>query len=88
MARKFVSADPTANTAIGNVTKQNKIRAPREKAKRKIAAEYPEIFAGLNPAQAATITLAACRISGARDAWDITADHLEQAKSEYIRSGQ
>lgn len=84
--RRYSPADPTANTAIGNVTRQNKGRAPREKTRRKIVDEFPDIFRDLNEAQKVTITLAAARLSGARDAWAIDVEHLEQAKTDYFRS--
>lgn len=88
MARRYVSSDPTANKAIGNITREGKVRAPREKSRRRIVHEFPEIFNGLSEAQKVTITLSAAKIAGAGDAWGITAEHLELAKVEYFRSGR
>lgn len=82
--RRYSTADPTANKAIGNVDRQGKLRAPAQKVPRDIAGEFPEVFAGLNKAQAITIALAAGRFAGVRNAWDITAEHLERAKADYF----
>lgn len=84
--RRYSPADPTAAKAIGNVDRQGKVRASREKARRRIVEEFPEVFAGLNPAQKVTITLTAAKFPGITDAWDITAEHLEQAKADYFRT--
>lgn len=85
MSRRFRASDPTANTAIANVTKQNKVRAPRQRTRRRIVEEFKDIFAGLTEAEKVTITLAAANLAGTRDAWAITAEHLEAAKVEYLR---
>lgn len=86
MSRKRLNiADPTANAAIGNITREGKLRAPQQqKARRKIVDEFPDIFRGLNEAQKVTITLAAAKLAG-HDAWAINAEHLEKAKVDYFR---
>ena len=85
MTRHFRASDPTANTAIANVTRQNKVRAPRERTRRRIVEEFPQVFTGLTEAEKVTVTLAAAKLAGTRDAWAITAEHLEAAKVEYLR---
>lgn len=87
MGRRFVSSDPTANRAVGNVAREGKPLA-QQKTRRRIVDEFPDTFADLNPAQRVTITLAAAKYPGITDAWDITAEHLEQAKVEYFRDAR
>ncbi|GAA5153878.1 hypothetical protein GCM10023340_36540 [Nocardioides marinquilinus] len=76
MSKRFNQSDPTANQAVANVMRERD-RAPR----RKLLAEFPDVFGDLMPHEAKKVALAAF-VAADNDLLAITREHLEAAKRE------
>jgi len=84
MAKRYVSADPTAYAAVGRVMQSSKGYAksahPR---RRRIVEEFPDVFAGLSDGQVKLVAVGAAGLAGG-DVWSIRREHLEQARATVL----